>query len=39
MDNKTRNITIALAGIFQAAALVKQWAHQGTLDKDALTPA
>jgi high frequency lysogenization protein len=35
MDKKTRNITIALAGIFQAAALVKQWAYQGTLDEEA----
>lgn len=35
MNLKTRNITIALAGIFQAAALVKQWAYQGKMDEDA----
>lgn len=37
MDNKTRNITIALAGIFQVSALVKQCAYQGQVDEDAFT--
>lgn len=35
MEMTTRNITIALAGIFQAAALVKEWAYQGKVDEDA----
>lgn len=35
MDSKTRNITIALAGVFQAACLVKNCAHSGTVDEDA----
>ncbi|MGA2654552.1 MAG: high frequency lysogenization protein HflD [Gammaproteobacteria bacterium] len=35
MDTKTRNITIALAGVFQAAYLVKEWAHKGQMDEDA----
>lgn len=35
MDTKTRNITIALAGIFQASALVKQWAYTGQVDENA----
>lgn len=35
MDQKTRNITLALAGIFQASYLVKHWAHQGKIDEAA----
>ncbi len=35
MDTKTHNITIALAGIFQSSAMVKQWAYQGQLDETA----
>jgi high frequency lysogenization protein len=35
MDTKTQNITIALAGIFQAATLVKDWAHRGQIDEAA----
>lgn len=35
MDSKTQNITIALAGVFQAARLVKDWAHQGQIDEEA----
>lgn len=35
MDTKTQNITIALAGVFQAAQLVKDLAHRGEINEDA----
>ena len=35
MDSKTRDITLALAAIFQASYLVKQWAREGQTDDQA----
>ena len=35
MEHNTRTQTIALAGVFQATALVKQWAQAGVVDEHA----
>ncbi len=35
MEHNARTQTIALAGVFQAAALVKQWAYHGQVDEPA----
>lgn len=35
MDSKTHDITLALAAIFQASYLVKQWARKGQTDEPA----
>ena len=37
LNNLRRNRTLALAGVFQAAALVQQLAHHGRADETALT--